>query len=505
MKTKYYYIFSIFLIAAIYGCNEDTLDLERIGSVTGKVLDKETGEPIQNAKISTNPASTTTFTNESGEFSLLKIVVDNYSIQAEEEDYRTGFEPVNVVEDGIAEVVINLEKKNTENQNPTQPELIYPEDGAENIGLQVEFIWQASDPEEDDIYYTLNLRNGTTSEMQEFEIVNDTSFTVNNLNLSTRYFWQVSAKDDGNEVIESSISEFKTITALDNPYFFVKKENGNNVIYSGDAIDTTSNSVDQNLFKVTSENANSFRPRKNNTVGKIAFLRTVGGDAQLFTINLNGTNITQVTANVPVGGFRLEEITYTWSDDGAYLYYPNFDKLYRINNDGSNRTLMYQTADGSLISEVEIPDFDTDLLLLKTNNYQGYNVRLFTYRLSTNAEETVILDNIQGAAGSIDITADANKVLYSRDVSQSQNQIYRQFEARMFVYDMTNNTTTQLPTDAVQGQNEYHCRFSPTEGGVIFTRVNNNFGASPVIFSLLFSGGVEDNELFTEASMPEWQ
>jgi len=505
MKTKYYYIFCIFLAFVTYACNEDTLDIERKGSLTGRVLDQETGEPIQSVKISTNPASTTTVTDENGEFSLMKILVDSYSVQAELEGYRTGFEPVNVVEDGVAEVVIDLERKNTDNQAPTQPELVYPEDGAENIGLEVQFIWEASDPEDDDIYYNLKLRNGTTSEIQEFEIENDTAFTVDDLNLATRYFWQVSAKDDDSEAVESVISEFKTITALDNPYFFVKKVNGNNVIYSGNVIDTSVTSVDQNLFKVTSENVNSFRPKKNNTIGKIAFLRTVGGDAQLFTINLNGTGLTQVTTTVPVAGFRLEEISYTWSDDGAYLYYPYFDKLYRINNDGSNRTLMYQTTNGALISEVEIPTFDTDLLLLKTNNYQGYDVRIFTYRLSTSTEETVILDNISGAAGSIDITADANIILFSRDLSQSENQIYRQFESRMFLYDMTNNITAPITTDVVQGQNEYHCRFSPTEGGVIFTRVNNNFGASPKVFSLLFSGDVEDNELFTEASMPDWE
>ncbi|TQD38898.1 carboxypeptidase regulatory-like domain-containing protein [Haloflavibacter putidus] len=505
MKTKYYYIFCIFLVFVIYGCNEDTLDLELTGSVTGKVLDEETGEPIENVKISTNPASTTTITDENGEFSLLGVLIDNYSVQAELDGYRTGFEPVNVVEDGVAQVVINLERKDTENNAPTQPQLVFPEDGAENIPLDVQFIWEASDPEDDDINYTLKLRNGTTSEMQEFEIVNDTFFTVENLSLSTKYFWQVSAKDDNSEVVESAISEFKTITALENPFFFVKKEDGNNIIYSGDAVDSTEESVDENLFQVTSENANSFRPRKNNIVEKLAFLRTVGGDAQLFTMNLDGTNITQVTTTVPVAGFRLEEITYTWSDDGAYLYYPYFDKLYRINNDGSNRTLMYQTTNGSLISEVEIPEFDTDLLLLKTNNYQGYDVRIFTYRLSTSSEETVILENIQGAAGSIDITADANRVLYSRDISQSENQIYRQFKSRMFLYNMATNAATQIATDVVEGQNEYHSRFSPTEGGVVFTRVNNNYGATPKIFSLLFSGDVEDNELFTNAFMPNWE
>ena len=505
MKTKYYYIYSLLLFLALYSCNEDTLDIERKGSIIGTVFDEESGDPLENVQISTNPASTTTTTDAEGKFSIIDILIDDYSVQAELEGYRTGFEPVNIVEDGVSEVIFNLEVADSENQPPSQPNLVFPEDGAEEIELEVQFTWEASDPENDDIFYTLKLRNGATSEMQEFEIEKDTFFLVENLNLATNYFWQVSAKDEDNDPVESAISEFRTLTTPNNPYFFVKKENNNNVIYSGNADnDTITDTVDQNLFKLTNENTNSFRPKKNNTLQKLAFLRTVGGDAHLFTMDLDGTDVNQITSNVPVAGFRQEEITYTWSNDGAFLYYPNFDKLYRINNDGSGRTLIYQTADGSLISEVVIPDFDTDLLLLKTNNNEGYNVRIFTYRLSTDAEETVVLENVAGAAGGIDMTASADLILYSQDTSNNENPVYRQFAARMFIYDIAAATSTLIDTDVISGENELQCQFSPTEGGVIFTRVKNN-GANPEIVSLVFGADIDNNEIFTEAFMPNWE
>ncbi len=506
MKTKYYYIYCLLFFVALCSCNEDTLEIERKGSIIGTVLDKETGDPLENVQISTSPASTTTITDEDGNFSLLNILIDDYSVQAELEGYRTGFEPANVIEDAVSEVVFNLELSDTDNQPPSQPNLVFPEDGAEDIELEVQFTWESSDPENDDIFYTLKLRNGTTSEMQEFEIEKDTFFTVDNLNLATNYFWQVSAKDEDNDPVESVISEFRTLTTPNNPYFFVKKENNNNVIYSGNSDnDTITETVDQNLFKLTNENNNSFRPKKNNNLQKLAFLRTVGGDAHLFTMNLDGTNVNQITSNVPVAGFRQEEISYTWSNDGAFLYYPNFDKLYRINNDGSGRTLIYQTADGSLISEVVIPEFDTDLLLLKTNDNQGYNIRIFTYRLSMNAEETVVLENVEGAAGGIDISANGDSILYSQDTSNSENQVYRQFAARMFLYDVGAATTTPIDTDVISGENELQCQFSPTEGGVIFTRVENNFGAKPKIVSLIFGSDIDNNVIFTNSFMPDWQ
>jgi hypothetical protein len=40
---------------------------------------------------------------------------------------------------------------------------------------------------------------------------------------------------------------------------------------------------------------------------------------------------------------------YIWKSD----YYPYFDKLYRINNDGSGLTKIYQTSNGKFISECD--------------------------------------------------------------------------------------------------------------------------------------------------------
>jgi hypothetical protein len=54
----------------------------------------------------------------------------------------------------------------------------------------------------------------------------------------------------------------------------------------------------------------------------------------------------------------------------------------------------------------------------------GYNVRIFTYRISTGVEEKAILENEMGAAGSIDIIANSNLVLYNRDLSGSENDNY---------------------------------------------------------------------------------
>lgn len=504
MKLIVKYLLFITLLFVV-SCSEDTLDPEIRGTITGIVKDKDTNEPLAGVLVRTNPTTTTATSADDGTFILSQILIDDYSVQAELDEYVTGFEPALVTENSVSEIVILLTKNSGENDPPTIPELIFPEDGSQNIGLEVEFLWDSEDAEDDEITYLLQLRNGLTQEIQEFEVVQDTSFTVSNLMLATNYFWEVTADDGENTPVTSSISEFTTLTQPDNPFFFTRIVNGNNIIFSGNEDIGNNPEVNINTLQLTNNENNSFKPRKNATVNKLAYLRSVGGDTHLFTMNLDGTNKQQVTNTAPVGGFRIEEIGFTWAQDGGSIYYPSFDKLYRINTDGSSRTLVYQTTDGSLISEVEIPQFDENILLLKTNNLEGYDVRIFTYDLSTETEEAVILEGQEGAALSIDISADGNRVLYSRDITESENPNYRIFNARMFLYDITLDSLEPIQTEVITGQNEYHCRLSPTEGGVVFTRVNNNTGAVPSVYSILFTNNENDRKIFEPGFFPDWE
>lgn len=508
MKNIIIFICAAFLLTAL-GCSEEnTIDVILYGSVKGKVTDKVSGEPIKDVKITTNPASTTVFTDSLGKFQINKLAIGSYSIQAEASGYSAAFEAVSVSENNTSDVSFELSLSNTKNMPPTTPELVSPADGEQELPLEVTFIWQASDPDGDELSYTLELRNGTTDETQVFKTAQDTSYTVQNLQLATKYFWQVTVTDGKNEPVSSIISEFKTLVLPDNPFIFVREKNGNLVIYSGDEDPEPGNQQvpDYNVLQLTSENQNSFRPRKSKVLDRIAFMRNSGGNTHLFTMKIDGTDVKQVTGQRPVAGFRTEELDYTWALNDSKLYYPNFDILYSINYDGSGTQSIYQTTDGSFISEVAVPDFDDDLVLLKTNNSSGYAVRIFTVRLSTGQEETVILENEQGAAGGIDISAQGDKVVYFRDKSGSQTSTYRIFEGRMFLFTMGSaDPAEELVTEVLAGENDLQPRFSPSEGGLIFTRVKSNYGAIPGIYSLIFNEIQSERYLFSNASMPDWE
>lgn len=508
MMNKYkIFICTIFLISLI-GCSEDTLEPVYTGAISGKVVDKESGEPLSGAKITTNPASTTIFSDSLGNFMMYNILVDDYSVQAEKEGYTTGFESTAVVQDVVTQVSFELVVSTNSNPSPLEPKLVFPEDGSNDLPLEVIFIWESSGSNSDDLTYTLDLRNGATDEIQIFEVGQDTTYTVPNLQLATKYFWQVSVADDSNDPVRSTISEFKTLTFPDNPYLFVKKMNDNLVIFSGgnDTITGGNSSPDNNVLQLTSENLNSFKPRKGNVLNRIAFLRNSGGATQIYTMNYDGTDVRRVTNQIPLAGFRIDQMNFTWARNDSKLYYPHFNKLYSINPDGTGNRLEYTTRDGAFISEVAIPEFDEDIVLLKTNNSNGYNIRIYTARLSNGNEESVILENVEGAAGGIDISANASKALYFWDTSESQNSAYKIFESRIFIKTIGNqDPATMLATDVLPGENELDGRFSPSEGGAIFTRVKSNTNAIPDIYSMTFDENQDDTLLFTDSFMPDWE
>ena len=493
----------LLLCLLILACSEDGVEFQETGTITGTVISEDSQQALANVEISTSPASSTVFTNDNGDFTINDVLVDSYAVQADLSGFEVGFESVTVTADNISNVAFQLEPAALDNLAPTTPELISPEDGADNIDIQVDLEWFSMDPEGEELDFTIELRNGTTSEIETFEVVGDSTLTVTGLNLSTTYFWQVIATDNINDPISSTLSQFTTLESPTNPILFVREENDNNVIFSGNIVDGVD--VDANVLQLTDASTNSFNPHKNSDANRIAFMRTVAGDSQLFTMDLAGEDVQQLTSSIPVSGFRPEEIDFDWFNSGAQLLYPNFNRLIAINNDGSGTSIVYETPDDSLISEVVVPDFDNDLVVIKTNNLEGYETRIVLIRLSTQTEEAVILENEDGASGGIDITASASDILYFRDVTGNQNDDYRIFESRPFLYNIANGTTTMVETDVSTGMNVLDTSFLPTEAGMIFTRVGNTNAAVPSVATRSFSTtAMLDDEIFTEAFMPDF-
>lgn len=514
MKNKFLTYMILAAVIILAGCSEDPIEENSFGILTGIVVTEGDNIPLANVKITTTPVSNTVFTDGEGNFIFEEIEAGDYSVQAELAEFQTAFEGVNVNSGKTSNVVMELDSINAANVIPLSPQLIFPEDGIENVGTEIELVWSSAVNDDDEVLYTLELRDGETNEFEEFKDLRDTTFLISDLPIGKNFIWQVSASDGVNTPVESALSSFATKDGAANRFFFVRNIDGNNVIFSGtdpveiaDDEEEEGESVDDFELQLTGTAKNSYRPKKNNTVNKIAFLRSVGGATQIFTMNANGADLKQVTSNIPVAGFNQSELEYSWFDNGSKLYYPNFNKLYIINNDGSGNQLVYQGAVVDLISEVAVNPTN-QLVALKTNNVNGYGARIIVVDLDTGAEEVVIEGEL-GAFGGLDFSIDGTKILYTRDVSGIENVEYRQLDSRIFEYNLVSDETNEILTDKVPGTNDLDAKYAPDDGAIIYVNTSNDGISERKIFRTFPNEDVtieaRSEILFTNAFMPNWE
>lgn len=479
----------------LLSCSDDKISFVDVGKMTGRVVEANSFNPIANAKVSLNPTNTSVFTNAEGYFVFEEVLVGDYSAKAEKEGYLTGTEPISVSADATTNVVFELEYSDALNKPPFPPVIVSPADNTIDLPLEVNLVWRkAIDPDEDDLIYGIKIRNDFDETSINVESLIDTTYTVSGLKHGVKYFWQISVKDNFNEVVLSTINTFKTNSFPNNRFLYVRNINGNNIIFSA-------NESDENI-RLTSLQQNCWRPRKNIVTQRIAFLRNVGSDTHIFSMKPDGTDVHQVTSQIPLVGFKQDEIDFAWSQNGDRIIYTSFNKLYMINKDGSGNQLIYQTFDGSFISECDWSQ-DESKIALKTNNINGYNASIFTIDINGNLL-TNILTYVSGAVGGLNFTVDNNNLLYCHDVSGYESSNYRQLDTQIFIYNFGSSLSSNLSSYKDAGTNDLDPRFAPNEAKIIFVNTSNDGVSLKKIVTMDLDG---DNReiLFENAFMPDWE
>ncbi|MEW7280674.1 carboxypeptidase regulatory-like domain-containing protein [Aquimarina sp. 2201CG1-2-11] len=496
MRNYIIKIIGVFTVFIMVSCSEDTIDLEGLGSITGRVVNEGTNEPIENVKIETNPGTSTVFTDKNGDYKIKGVPAGKYSLSAQKEGLLAAFEGITVITDNELEIVFEMKVETANNRPPSAATLSKPLDNELDQPVSVKLVWSASDPDKDDLTYVINLRNDKNTSVEVFENITDTTYTVTDLSYATRYFWQVTASDGINPPVNSATFTFETIDVPNNRVVFTRIVNGNSVIYSANESGGTE-------IELTSSSKNSFRPRRNVATGKIAFLQSVGSQTHLFIMDEDGTNVKQVTSSIGVSGFSLEEIDFSWSQYGAKLLFPNQNKLYSINTDGSGLTLVYQTT-GDLITEVDKND-TAGLIAIKTNDLDGYSVQIFTIN-DAGVVQDIVLTGENGAAGSIHLSAAGDKLLYGRDISGSEDPTtYRQLDTHVFVYEFAGGTSTDISTDKPAGTNDLDARFAPNEASAILVNTSNDGVSVRNIQTVTISNTDTRNTIIENGEMPDWK
>ncbi|MEG2308661.1 carboxypeptidase-like regulatory domain-containing protein [Chryseobacterium sp.] len=490
----------IVMLGVLASCSEDLIGESTKGIIKGTVVKKGTNTPLANVKISTSPTTTTTFTGTDGSFVINDAPTGDYSVKAEYSGYVTSYQGVNLQSEGqTVTVVFELSDDTSLNSAPSIPVLVSPADNSTEQPLSLNLSWTSTDPDNDSLKFDLILKNANNTIVQNINGIKTKNYNVTNLQYNNTYFWQVSVSDGVNPKVYSETRQFKTIVTPTNRFHYTKRENGNYFIVS--ANESNGN------FNITSASQNSFRPRLNNDANRLAFLRNVAGNFQIFTSKRDGSDIMQVT-NLPATGFSNAEIDFSWNKVGSQLIYANFDKLYRINSDGTGLSLIYSTPDGSLISECDW-SYDGSKIALKTNNLSGYGVKIFIINMSGNIVQSV-LSGVNGGAGGLNFSADSKKLLYTRDIAGFESIQYRQLDSRIFIYNLEDNTQQDISamSQKINGTNDLDPRFAPNDAEVILVNTSNDNMSTRNIVKIsltMNNGNYPRAVLFTDAEMPDWE
>lgn len=496
-KYQQNWLFWVFIIANftlfMSSCQEDTIVPEVSGSLTGEILD-ENNLPIQNATVSTSPATSSVLTDSLGQFFFEDITTGTYAVFGEKEGLGSEIESVTVFRDQTSTVIIRLLPETDSNEPPLTPSTPLPELGTLNVSTSPRLEWTATDPDEDELTYEIHLFNDDQSMNKVVSGITDNFLEVEDLSFGTTYYWQVKVSDDTSEDVNGPVWNFRTESFPDHRFLYAKRQ--------GSSYDIFSSNVAFEGFQLTDAAGSSYRPRMSPDRSRIAFISNEGIENQLFTMNRDGSEVMQVTSNVPIGGVNNFELDFSWSPDGTQLLYMNFDELWRINIDGTGLTKLTDALPGFTFTEVDWTASGNKIVARLTGD-NPYNSLINIYNADGSFVQQLVGD-IPGSTGGSMFSIDGNFVLYTHDVSEFEAADGRQLDARIFLRNIVTGAEIDLSENKPAGTNDLDPRFSPDGSKVIFTNTNND-GISVKNILIMTLDGEGRTLIFEDSEMPDWR
>ncbi len=491
------YITIVFLLGLILttGCNEDTIQPQLFGSIEGQVLRKDDLTPLNNVAISTTPTSSSVITDAAGNFMLENVPVGTYSIRAEKEDFVTKLEGVTVTGNNVGEIVIRMNRDTSISIPPTTPQVISPLDGAQDQPTSIRLEWISVDEDEEDVLlYDVYLYEDQQSDpILTVMDISDNFLEVSDLQFGRNYYWQVSAKDGRTTPVFSMLWRFNTEVFPDYRFLFAREIDGKYDIYSANE--------EGNEIQLTDNNGSSWRPIMSPNRDKIAFISNLGIDLHIYTMNRDGSDITQVT-NLPISGLNSFELDFSWSPDGTQILYMRNSILNVINVDGTGLSVITEAPPGTTFVECDWVG-PGNKILVRTLGNAPYASNIWLLEANGAFVETVIPD-LPGSTGGGVFSIAGTKVLYTQDISGFNSITGRQLDARVFQVDINSGVRVDLSFEKVDGTNDIDARYSPDGARIIFTNTNND-GISQKDIYIMDLDGDNRRLLFENAEMPEWK
>lgn len=462
-----------------------------LGTLQGTLLDAVTSTPITGANLTTQPPSVALLTDASGQFKVDSLPEGDYTLIAKKAGYIKDSVAVAVSPGKATDITLLMEPEVTTAFNlPVQP---LPAARSEGHTDSVTLSWGVENRRlEADLQFDVLLyQSGETGGKSIASQLSDTSLAVYDLAWNTTYFWQVVAHDRLGNTTTGELWSFTTMPFPAVSYLFSRTTDENAEIYAADA-------SGQYVRRLTDHPARDGYPRLSPNRQWVAFVSDRDGKQQLYTMKPDGSEINQVTT-VPLAGYHHYGEGFCWSPDGGQLLYSHYDKLYRIDRDGTNLTEIATAPEGYHFKAVDWSGVNGKIVVQTVSSDISNTGFYLMDEDGSNAE--ALLDSITNRLECPTFSIDGKQLLFTQDVAGFDSPTGRQLDARIFTLDLATEQITDLSSDKPNGFNDLNSRFSPNGAQIIFEHTSNEEGASKSIW-IMDADGQNRQLLFENTQMP---
>lgn len=492
MVTRYFFLLLTLSFIAI-SC-EDASEEFAFGVLEGVVIDAQTQVPIVNALISTNPASQSTMTDADGRFVLEELEARDYVVTAKRFGYGSGIENVNVRKDKISKVIVQLELSDqalgsVDISNPM------PADNEEVDYANPIFRWKSSIVGDDVVFHLKVYGSNSATPIVEVDQITDTFYVANELDYGMAHLWQVVAKKNDQLVGQSPVWSFMTSSMSTFPFILVKGQPAKKIYIASDKEEEsprllTTNTV-ENLF-----------PRVNRNTDEILFSAVEEGFSRLFIMSDKGGDVKRVST-MKVAGYHNEGVGFCWSPTGNQMLFCQYNKLYRINKDGSGLFTVSTAPAGRNYVFVDWSGI-ADKIVVQTRGVNIYDSEVYLMN-PDGSGMTRIIDNGDGRTEYPTFSIDGKYVIFTHDDADVNDPYGRMYDSRIKTYEIATSIITDITGNAkADGTNDLQPRYSPDGSKIIFVNTSNTGTGQKDIYVMDANGG---NRVlyFEDAEMPEWR
>lgn len=201
----------IFFLFLFLGCEEEKIDIDKFGTLSGIVLNGDDYTPLEGVLITTSPASSTVLTDEDGKFEFKKVKEGEVAITARKKDFLSNSVSVAVYEFETTALTFYLLKDEKDVGWVTIYDPV-PGNGAVDQQTSFTFQWKVDQQNKGkQLEYTVYFfESGSTVQQIAGENLNTKEVVVSGLKHETTYYWYVVAKHEGSIVANSPTWSFKT-------------------------------------------------------------------------------------------------------------------------------------------------------------------------------------------------------------------------------------------------------------------------------------------------------